>query len=647
MTATTASPKQKKKGPIRWEAILPFTIIVALIWAYFFLFFDSHLRKALEYVGTQVNGAEVNLGSLRTSFWNASLEIRKLELTDASEPTKNQLQIGEIRWRMLWDALLRGKIAIHEASVLGIAIGTPRARPGYVIPPPPPNTEPGALETLKEQALQKAQAEFSRNVLGDLAAILGGMDPTSQLKSIENELKASAQVKALQEELAQKEKNWKERLAKLPQQKDIQEIESRLKTVKLDRFNNPQEVQQSLQQIDGIFKDIDNKIKEVDAAKQALGSDIGTYQNTLKELEQVVQQDIKDLESRLKLPKLDMQSLSRSIFGPMFLGRVKEVNGYIEKARQYAPPKKSAEEKAAFKPTPRERANGRNYAFGRPNSYPLFWLKEAKISSKTTPEADWSGDLEGALRDVTNDPPTLGRPTLISFKGDFPKQAVMGVDGLITIDHVTETPVETAQIKIASFPLSNRTFIDSPEVKLGMDSSVGSTAFDVELKGDGLKISNMSTFQNAPSTAGFLTSEAKEPILADILKKSLTDVKRVTLNASVGGTWSAPGFDIDSSLGRDLATAFDKQIQAKLNEARAKLQNFINEKIGKEKERLLADFNKAKAQVDNLIKEKQAEIDKVKNSVEKAKNDAINNQKKSLEQEGKKAVDDLKKKFGF
>ena len=429
-----------------------------------------------------------------------------------------------------------------------------------------------------------------------------------------------------------------------------------MKSVKLDRFNNPAEVQQSIQQLDAIFKEADAKIKEVDATQKALNSDVGTYQNAIKEVEAMVQKDVKDLENRLKLPKLDVQSLSKSIFGPMFLGKVKQAEGYLNKARQYAPPKKSKTEKSEFKPpTPQERAKGRNYKFGRPNTYPLFWLKQAKISSKVTPGADFSGNLEGTLKDVTDDPPVLGRPTLALFKGDFPKQGVMGVDGKLTIDHVTEKPIEKLNLKVASFPVTNRVLVNSPEVTLGIDGATGATTFDVELSGESLKIVNQSTFARGlsaplagqPAPKAFLFSEAKQPILAEILKKALDEIPKVTLDASVGGTWTALRFDIDSSLGRDLGAAFDKQIQAKVAEARAKLQAFINDRVGKEKEKLTTEFNKIKGQVDGLLKQKQDEVAKAKGGIEKAKNDAVNNQKKGLEKDGKKAIDDLKKKFGF
>ena len=80
-SSEAAKPKVKKpKGPIRTGAVAPFLIFFALVWAYFFFFFDTHLRHGLEYVATNGNGAEVDIARVHTSFWSASLEIDKIEV---------------------------------------------------------------------------------------------------------------------------------------------------------------------------------------------------------------------------------------------------------------------------------------------------------------------------------------------------------------------------------------------------------------------------------------------------------------------------------------------------------------------------------------------------------------------------------------
>ena len=238
--AKTKKPK-KPKGPIRWEAIGPLVVVIGVIWAYFFFFFDTHARHGLEYVATQANGAEVNIGSLKTSFWNASLEIRNIQVTNAEAPIKNVVELGTMRWEMLWDALLRGKVAVEDASILDIRVGTTRKRPGRVLPPDPPGDS--KFQQLKEEALNNAQKEFSQNVLGDAASLLQGTDPAAQLTSIGNELKSSQRIKELEAELKKKQIEWEERIAKLPKNEDIQAFEKRAKAIKLDGFSNPLEIQ--------------------------------------------------------------------------------------------------------------------------------------------------------------------------------------------------------------------------------------------------------------------------------------------------------------------------------------------------------------------------------------------------------------------
>ncbi|MCM2282152.1 MAG: TIGR03545 family protein, partial [Bdellovibrionaceae bacterium] len=329
-TPTAATKKgPKKKGPIRIEAIVPFGIVVALIWVYFAIFFDGHVRRAIEFGGTFANGAEVNVGSVKTSFLGASLEISDIQVTDVDEPAKNKIQIGTIRWKMLWDALLRGKVAIQDASILDIGISTARKRPGRVLPKPPPGTQSGS-EKLREAALDQAQKQFEGNVLGDVAAMLGGVDPKEQLKNIEGQLTSVLRTKELQEELKKKEQEWKERLASLPQSKDLKDIETRIKSVKLDGFKGPLEVQQSIKELDAIRRDVDTKVKAVDSTAKTLNSDVNTYSKTISDLNEMVKKDIDDIEKRLQIPKLDVKNLAGNLFGDMFLTKVKQAKHYME-----------------------------------------------------------------------------------------------------------------------------------------------------------------------------------------------------------------------------------------------------------------------------------------------------------------------------
>ena len=60
-TSTDKTPAPKKpQGPIRWNAIIPFTILLIGAALYGKFFFDAHLKSALEWGGTTTHKADDN-----------------------------------------------------------------------------------------------------------------------------------------------------------------------------------------------------------------------------------------------------------------------------------------------------------------------------------------------------------------------------------------------------------------------------------------------------------------------------------------------------------------------------------------------------------------------------------------------------------
>nr|HMN69551.1 TIGR03545 family protein [Bdellovibrionales bacterium] len=409
MTTSTdkAPPKPKKaKGPIRWEAVIPIVVIVALVGLYFSLFFDGHMRRALEYVGTQVNGAEVNVGRLSTSFLGASLELDDIQITDKNKPERNTVQVGAIRFKMLWDALLRAKVVVEESSILNIQALTPRKSPGYVVPPPPPE-KPGssAIEKAQAMVLKQTRKKFNENFLGDIAAVLGGTDPKEQLKNLQAELKSDARIQQLEAELKVKRTEWEKRIRELPQQQELKAYEARVKALRFD-VNKPAELASNLKEADKIYKEIDGKVKLVEATSKDVNGQVNQYSQSFKDLEAMVQEDIRDLQKRLKIPNIDSKEFSRQIFMQMIEQKLGSFAKYIAVARKYMPPKKTAAEKLAEQKEavdPPKRGEGRTYRFPITVGYPLFWLKHAAISSELG-QSELSGNVKGEILDLSTDP---------------------------------------------------------------------------------------------------------------------------------------------------------------------------------------------------------------------------------------------------
>lgn len=630
MSAPEPSKKKKAKGPFRTGAIVPSLILIALVYGYFYFFFDTHLRKGLELAATNIHGAEVNIGSIRTSFWGASFSLRGLEVTDKEQPARNLFEVGEIRLNLLWDALLRMKGVVEDASILDIRAYTKRSHPGYVLPPPKPGTENGVLAKAQAQVIAQTRAKLNDNFLGDIADVLGGVDPKEQLQNIKADLKAVARAEGLEKELKAKKAEWEKRIKDLPKPKDVKELEAKVKA--LNFKGSPLVVAQNLKQARDIINEARAKVKQVDDSQKTLVSDINTYTNAVKELETMAENDVADLQKKLKLPSIDPKEFSTQLFLSQLEGKLVSVRKYVEVARKYMPPKKTAEEKAAEKAeqlVPPPRGKGRNYAFPITTGYPLFWLKKAAISSEIT-QSEWAGKVAGEIRNVTTSPSQLGQPLTAHLQGDFPKQQIHGLDILGTVDHTTENPKESIKLAVAAFPIGDMLFADSPKARFGIKQATGATELEASLAGDGLKVRLDGKFSKPE-----FTFEAKNPVVTDVLKSVLNGIPAVTLGANVGGTWSNFQFDISSNLGQELSAGFQKQLAAKLGDVKAKLRAAVDEKMGGAKQR-------AQAALQDLVKGPGNVLSESKNAMEKSVTDAESSAKPAGGKGG-----GLLKGFGF
>ncbi|PIS10334.1 MAG: TIGR03545 family protein [Bdellovibrio sp. CG10_big_fil_rev_8_21_14_0_10_47_8] len=657
-----APKKKKEKGPIRTEAVVPFLIVVLVTFLYFHFLFDTHLRKAIEFAGYQIMGAEVDVARLETSFFKGTIRIQGVEVTNSEKPSFNVVSIGDIRFGVLWDGLLRARLIVQEMAVEQIEIGQPRKTPGRVKPPEPPK-KPGesALEKeankLKDKALDKVEKNYDQNVLGDVAAMLGGTSSQDQFDKIQANLPSQALLKSLETEFQGKQKLWEEKLKSLPQAQEIQAIGDRLGKVKVRDFKTPQEVQQSLQQIDAILKDADSKVKLIQATGGELDSDIKKFDAGMKELDAMVKKDIQDLESRFRLPKLDAKSLSRSLFYPYLAPYLNKFNKYKGIVEKYAPPKllkKKGSEEADTQVQPHPREKGIAYEFGRPNSYPLFWVKKISVSSQagSTPGA---GNMKGLVTDVTSNQTLVGKPTVLTLEGDFPSDEVHGFKTQATIDNRTPPLRASYKFSVDSYPIQGRDLIQSNDANISFKKATGSMNSTGQLIG----LSNFSFELNNQIRNIDYQIQAPNPTVDEILKAVFTGVPVVTVDASGQGDLPNLSMSINSNLGPELQRGFEKQIQKKIDEARAKLQAFINEKIGKEKAKFEGEVNKTKSQVEGQVKKAQDQINSEKSKGEaksnQAKKDAENNAKKGVEDQVKKALgpdgdkklDDLKKRFGL
>lgn len=609
------SPKpQKPKGFLRTGALVPSLVLMAIIYGYFFFFFDGHLRRGIEFAGTRLYGAQIDVGSVKTSFLHASFRLTDLEVTDKEQPARNLVQVGSIHFAALWDALLRGKVAIEDASILDIRAYTLRKSPGYVAPPPPPDG-PGMLAKVQEQVLQQTRKQFNQNFLGDLADIAAGGDPKAQLKEIQGNLKAEAKAKELEKALADKKVEWEKRIKDLPNPKDLQVFQDQIKALNLNT-KNPVELAGNLKKAKDIVSQAQAKVKQVQDTQSSLTGDIKTYTDAVGNLDNLVAEDVADLQKRLKLPSIDPKGISEQLFMGQLEKRVVGIRRYIEIARKYMPPKKTKEQLAAEKKAaedellPPARGEGKTYHFPITHGYPLFWVKRAAISSEIS-QSEWAGNVKGEITDLTSSPSELGRPTKLRLDGDFPKQNIHGVKFLAVMDHTTEKAKESIKASVGSFPVANQMFSDSPSARLGLKSAIAAAEMSATLADQSLDIAMGSRFDKPD-----FEFEAQSAPVKEIIGAVLKGIPTITMNAKVSGSWDHFSIGIDSNLGSELSKGFQKQLSAKLADSQAKLKAMVNDKIGPAKKKVQDALGSLTGGPGKALTQRKDEMDKALKSTQ-------------------------------
>src|SRR5436190_15329609 len=139
MTTAAVPPKS---GWIRWKAVIPTAIFLALLTIFIVFFLDSVIKWTLIKAGQAVFGAKVEIAFLDLRLSDSSLRIRGMQVADRALPMQNLFQFDEATFDARSLPLLEKKIVIDDATLAGLKFGAPRKtsgalawrdrRPGFV-----------------------------------------------------------------------------------------------------------------------------------------------------------------------------------------------------------------------------------------------------------------------------------------------------------------------------------------------------------------------------------------------------------------------------------------------------------------------------------------------------------------------------------
>lgn len=623
----TTSTAKKKKGPIRWGAVIPAVVITTLVALYGKYAFDNHLRKSIIWTSEYFYGAEINIADLKTSLFSGNLQIKGIQITDKDKPERNLVSIGKVQFHLLISELLKAKFIVDLGEVSNIEWHSQRKKPGKLYPKKKEKSP--QLKKIEDTALKVASENLEGNALGNVANVLGGSNVKTEIKEIKSELYTEKKIKELEKELKEKEAYYKNKIEKLKDSGKLKNLNERIKSYKWDK-KNPLK---SLSEANKLIKDASSTYKEYEREIRNLRDDVKKLEQTSQNFDQWIEKDMESLQAMAGVPTLDPEKIAYSLVGEVFGENVTTIRKYSEIAKEYMPPPKS-ERSPQDQLIPRQRGEGTTYTFEVPGTNPKLWIKKIMISSKAN-QSKYSGNLQGKISNITNAPKVTGKPISFELAGEFPNQQLYGLNIQGNLNHHQKEATQDFNLSVNQFPFPERRLSKSKDLGITLMDQVGRLSLTGNKKDKNVGVT-LSTSLPDPK----FQVESPKKLVKEVVGNSLARMNEVTMNASANGEWESLKWKFRSNIADELSKGLKAEIDNQVKVAKDKLRQKLMAKIGPLKEKYKKEIDSVKNGLDKELKEQE---DKIKNESKEVLSKLKDQQKNETKEKTKKLEKEAKK----
>jgi len=624
---------------MRWKFFIPFLIVVGVVTIFNILFLDVVLKKALVSSGEAIFGAKVEVGQLKTRFSDLSITIKNLAVANRDDVWKNLFETEKISFSMKPLPLLSAKFNIKEMSIEGMKFGSPRKTSGALPPKKLKKLEKksaddkdGFFSKIMASLYEKGKSQVaSLPVADNIAEARKGLDKISSDFVKLDDLETPKEIEKFRNATTEKYTRNETLVKNLRVSERIQPISSAFKEasgLKLSTIEDVKAAAPTLEKLKNTLPEGNKLIQDITTAKEQILSDFGSTADVLKQIDEMKKRDIDRLSQKLKLPTMPKVNIAEALFGSVWISRYNKTIYYIALARKYMPArKKSEEEKIIVK-----RLKGRDIYFPHPAAPPKFLIEKISISGVV-------GDINfsGVIKDITNDPALLGRPTTINIAGTAGSRSLL-INGVL--DHTSEIPRDTLSVSYKGLEGSalgisdiNSDYLPSFEKSSAGILAEGSFVGD-EINGKVSIVTKGLKVRDVPS------GDEVRKIMADVWK-GIDSISVVALLTSKKG--EDVRFSVSSDADKILQDRISRIFGEKVAEARRKIEQQVSQLVDGKKNEALKEFETKKKAVTDEIASKESEA-RAQVEQAKAKVTEIENKIKEIEEREKSRLNEEKKK---
>jgi len=597
---------------IRWKAVIPLAAMLVLVALCWWLLLDLAVERAVEWAGTEIVGARVDLASADVSLGKGAVVLRGLEVTNPDKPMTNLVQSDEIVARVRVLPLLEKKVVIDTMAVRAVRFGTPRRTSGAIERQSPTTGRVG-----------RAISEWANRIRIPPLNLQGLTAVVDVSRINPDSLRTIAQARAIAERGDSLRDTWRTELAGLdpqPQIDSARALIARLRGADVralglagtrDLVNSARASSTRLGQAADRVRAFEDRVK----------AGTGSLRGQVDGLAQARQADYAYARGLVNLPSLDAPDLSPALFGEMAVERLKPILYWLNLAGQYLPP--GLDPRRQMGPD-RARASGSTVRFPRAREFPAFLLVYAGADAEVGGQGSAAGAYAATITGLTTAPALFGRPTR------FAAQRVAAASG-------PRTGSIVASLNHVSVPLNDSIVaaldgVALPTIGLpaaGATLTLGTGAVRIRLVRTGENVeggmtwtSNSVRWSRGDSTARPPDRPAANPPIGseawarDLLWRTVSRLNAVEVEVRVAGRVTSPAIGVRSNVGREVAQALRREVGDQLNRQEQLLRAEVNARVQqrvRDAERRVAEVQ---TQVGAAVSAKRAELEAVRAELE-------------------------------
>lgn len=612
---------------MRWKGIIFLVVLAIIVFALSLIFTDRWLENRLEELGSPIAGAKVEFDNLDFSIIGLHLRWDRLQVADSKDTWTNLLETGKCELDLRFLPLLSADVIVDNMQISGVQSGTKRATDGKIIKAVEKEEAPGFIG----KTMQKLQDQVSQAPAWNLDQYTRKVNVDSVIKLLK--LQAPAKIDSLQNGLQQNYAHWDSLIEKTNFEKDIQDLEAKIKSVQPAEIKTLADLQAALVTVNQIRGSTDSLQKFVTTSKSDLQNDIKSAQGQVAQVDDWIKGDFQRAMEMAKLPDLSAQNIGKMLFGKKVVSQVNGYLGMAAKARYYAS-KLSSDKPKKEKPP---RLKGQDILFSQKTAQPKFWIKKIELSGQTPQQLQMSG----TVTDIVSDQRTIGKTTNISLEGSRSDGAALSFSGILNYLH--EAPSEKFTLNANAMPLANVKLSDTQLLPQKIEKGKGFLETSLELGEESLlaKIS----FTAKDLSFEFQQEDASLSKLEKAMRGVVQSASTIDFVAAIESKGEDTRFSLNSNLDDLFAKQLRSMLSAEVDAARKKIQNYVDGQVQSKRERL-----------QKLVQEKQAYLEGQLSKYSAALQNqmkAVDDKRKAIEQrieeeksgKAKKVEEEAKKKL--